>query len=202
MHAAHIDGGFLSPVLDAQGAFHAVMHAMAEPGTIRSLEPRTAPPAPLNATAAAVALTLCDHDTPVWLDPDLANAAGVSAWLSFHSGMTITEDAAEARFLIASNPDRLPLLATLAQGSQEYPDRSATIILQVAMLEGGNQHLELRGPGIAGVAHLAPDALPQQFESQWQENNAGFPRGVDLILAAPSALACLPRTTRIKIVEG
>lgn len=200
--AASIDGGFSSSVLDAQAAFHAVMHAMAEPGTIHPLDGRATPPAPLNATAAAVALTLCDHETPVWLDPGLASAEGVSVWLSFHSGAPIIADPGEARFLIVASSDRLPMLAALAQGSQDYPDRSATIILQVATLDGGARRLELRGPGVDGVARISPDALPLQIESQWRENNVRFPRGVDLVLAAPSAIACIPRTTRIKIVEG
>lgn len=200
--AASIDGGFSSPVLDAQAAFHAVMHAMAEPGTIHPFDERATPPAPLNAAAAAVALTLCDHETLVWLDPDLASSEGISVWLAFHTGAPITADPGEARFLIVANSNRLPLLAALAQGSQDYPDRSATIILQVGSLDGGAQKLELRGPGINGVAHISPDALPLQLESQWHENNARYPRGIDLVLAAPLAIACIPRTTRIEIVEG
>ncbi|TIM75045.1 MAG: phosphonate C-P lyase system protein PhnH, partial [Mesorhizobium sp.] len=33
-------------------------------------------------------------------------------------------------------------------------------------------------------------------------NNQRFPRGVDIILATPEGVACLPRTTRIKTMEA
>ncbi|TIV45042.1 MAG: phosphonate C-P lyase system protein PhnH, partial [Mesorhizobium sp.] len=44
--------------------------------------------------------------------------------------------------------------------------------------------------------------MPRYFVEQWKQNNQRFPRGVDIILAAPSSLACLPRTTRIKTMEA
>ena len=49
-----------------------LMDGMARPGTIRAVAPAVAPPAPLGMAAGAIALTLCDHDTPVWLTPALA----------------------------------------------------------------------------------------------------------------------------------
>ena len=86
MFAEAIDGGFADPVFDAQSVFKAVMDAMARPGTVVPVRPLAAPPAPLSATAAAVALTLTDHDTPLWLDSHLAASAAVYSWLGFHSG--------------------------------------------------------------------------------------------------------------------
>ena len=201
MTTAYIDGGFAAPVFNAQTIFHSVMHAMAEPGTVHEIDALAHPPAPLGAIAGAVALALCDHDTVIWLDPSLARERAVHQWLSFHCGSRITTDVAEAQFAIVAEAMHLPALSTFAQGSQEYPDRSTTIILQVDSLDDGETGLELRGPGILDVAALAPSPLPQGLVAQWRENNALFPRGVDLILATPGALACLPRTTRIEIVE-
>lgn len=201
MTTAHIDGGFTTPVLDAQTIFHSVMHAMAEPGTVHEIKAVARPPAALGAVAGAVALTLCDPDTIIWLDPSLAGHGPVHQWLSFHCGSRITTDKAEAQFAIVAEARHLPGLSDFAQGSQEYPDRSTTIILQVDSLDDGGTSLELRGPGILDVAALAPSPLPQGLVAQWRQNNALFPRGVDLILTAPGALACIPRTTRIEIVE-
>ena len=45
-------------------------------------------------------------------------------------------------------------------------------------------------------------AVPRHFVAQWKQNRARFPRGVDLILAAPDGIACLPRTTRITQMEA
>ena len=49
---------------------------------------------------------------------------------------------------------------------------------------------------------IAPAPLPRHFVEQWKQNRARFPRGVDLVLAAPEGIACLPRTTRIRPAEG
>lgn len=201
MQASHIEGGFATPVLDAQATFRAVMAAMAEPGTARPLEAQARPPAPLSPTAAAIALTLCDHDTPVWLDPALRAAEAVVAWLGFHCGAPLAHTPAEAHFALVADPATLIALDNFAQGTQDYPDRSTTLIMQVDSLDAGTP-LTLEGPGIETVAHLAPAPLPRHFAEQWRQNNARFPRGVDVILAAPRAVACLPRTTRIQAQEG
>ena len=196
MPITHVEGGFSSPVLGAQGVFRALMDAMARPGTVQTLDAAVRPPAPLSPSAGAAALTLCDHDTPVWLDPALREAEAVAAWLGFHTGSALAHTPADAHFAFAAEPAALIALDNFAQGSQDYPDRSTTLVLQLDTLEDGAP-LRLEGPGIETVARIAPAPLPRHFVEQWRQNNARFPRGIDLILAAPRAVACLPRTTRI-----
>jgi len=196
-----VEGGFAEPVFAAQSVFRAVMDAMARPGTVHGIGTDARPPEPLNATAAAVALTLADADTPVWLDADLARNVAVKGWLSFHTGAPLAEFPSDAAFAIISNPATVPPLSGFALGTQEYPDRSTTLILQVETLTGGPE-LTLEGPGIKTTQTIAPQPLPGHFGMQWRENNALYPRGIDIILAAPDAVACLPRTTRIENGEA
>ena len=196
-----IEGGFQNPPMAAQAVFRAVMTAMARPGTVQAVASLAQPPAPLTPTAAAVALMLCDHDTPLWLDPRLDTSTDVRGWLGFHCGAPLTTIPADAHFALVSSPGELIALENFAQGSQEYPDRSTTLILQVDTLTKGRA-LHLEGPGIETSASLAPFPLPRHFAAQWQQNRARFPRGVDLILTAPGAIACLPRTTRIFETEA
>ncbi len=191
-----IDGGFASPVFDAQSTFRAVMDAMARPGTGRRLAALPKPPKPLSAVAGAVALTLCDQDTPVWLDPALRERADVAGWLGFHTGAPAAHTPADAHFAIVAAPGELMAFENFSQGTQEYPDRSTTLILQVGSLDDGPA-LTLRGPGIEDEASLAPTPMPRHFIEQWRQNNQRFPRGIDLILAGPDAVAALPRTTRV-----
>lgn len=196
-----MEGGFADPVFDSQTVFRMLMQAMACPGTCQPLQTSVGAPAPLGATAAAAALTLCDHDTPLWLDANLSAARGVVAWLAFHTGAPVTPRPADAHFALVSSPGELIALEDFAQGSQEYPDRSTTLILQLARLEPSGP-LVLKGPGIRRRQRLEASPLPRDFEAQWLQNRGRFPRGVDLILAGPGALACLPRTTRIMVEEG
>lgn len=199
--ADHITGGFADPVFDAQAIFRAVMDAMARPGTVQIARAETYSPQPLSATAAAIALTLCDHDTPLWLDPTLKQTQAVASWLGFHTGAPLADTPADAHFAVVGEPANLIALENFAQGTQEYPDRSTTLILQVASLSAG-EGLVLEGPGIGESASFAPTPLPRHFVEQWKQNRARFPRGVDLVLAAPEGIACLPRTTRIRMSEG
>ena len=92
-----LTGGFVEPVFQAQSVFKMLMGGMARPGTIQTVTPDIVPPAPLGIAAGAIGLTLCDHDTPVWLSAGLAKSA-VPQWLGFHAGAPMTTEKAEARF--------------------------------------------------------------------------------------------------------
>lgn len=201
MQSDVVEGGFSDPVLQSGSAFRAIMEAIARPGSIRALPTDLTPPAPLSAAAAAVALTLCDHDTVVWLDDALSGSEAVKTWLAFHAGVSFTVDPSEACFALVSAPGGLATLDRFPQGTQEYPDRSATLVLQVENLTGGGP-LVLAGPGIETSSKVSPTPMPRFFSDQWRRNRDRFPRGIDLILAAPEGVACLPRTTRIELSEA
>jgi alpha-D-ribose 1-methylphosphonate 5-triphosphate synthase subunit PhnH len=190
-----VAAGFAEPVLAAQSTFRVVMDAMARPGTVRRLA-GIAAPAPLSPAAAAVALTLLDYETPFWLDAPLAAAPEVARWVSFHTGAPLTRDPAAAAFAFVADSAASPPFASFAPGSPEYPDRSTTLVLQVARLSEG-EGLILRGPGIAGSRRLAASPLPGDFLDRLADNRAQFPRGVDVLLAAADAVAALPRSLHV-----
>jgi alpha-D-ribose 1-methylphosphonate 5-triphosphate synthase subunit PhnH len=190
---------FSDPVLSSQAVFRAVMDAMARSGTIVAATNAAggmAAPPPLGTTAAAVALTLLDYETPVWLDPTLAQSSELTAWFRFHTGAPMTRDPGEAAFAFVADPLTMPRLEEFRQGSMEYPDRATTIIVQVDRL-AGDAGLRLRGPGIKDTSTLAVAPLPADFVDQLQANRARFPRGVDLIFATATSLAALPRSVHV-----
>ncbi|MBB5576789.1 phosphonate C-P lyase system protein PhnH [Rhizobium sp. BR 317] len=194
-----LTGGFTDPVFDAQSVFKMMMDAMARPGIIQTVTSDIAPPAQLGIAAGAISLALCDHDTPVWLSSGLAKSA-MPAWLSFHTGTPVTPEKIEARFAFVEAGMALASFNQFAVGTQEYPDRSTTLVLEIAALEGGKE-LALSGPGIAGIRMIAPIGLPDTFPRIWNDNRALFPRGVDLVLTAERQFLCLPRTTKIIATE-
>lgn len=192
-----IEGGFGDSVLGAQSVFRALMDALSRPGVPQTLGNLVVPPAPLSADLGAVALTMCDHDATLWLDPVLAISLAVGAWLQFHAGVPLVTDPAAAQFALVSDAALVPPLASFAQGTDEYPDRSTTIVLAAS---GAPRPFKLVGPGIKD--HLVTDlALPGgDFLAQWAENRARFPRGIDLLLVGDGRVTGLPRTTRISEV--
>jgi alpha-D-ribose 1-methylphosphonate 5-triphosphate synthase subunit PhnH len=194
-----LTGGFAEPVYHSQSVFKMMMDGMARPGTIQTVAPQVVPPAPLCVAAGAIALTLCDHETPVWLSAALAKST-VAEWIGFHTGAPITPERADSRFAFIEAGIMLSSLGQFASGTQEYPDRSTTLVLEIAGLEGG-QEFALSGPGIRDIQLIAPKGLPDSFLRLWNDNRAQFPRGVDIVLAAGQRFLCLPRTTKIIATE-
>ena len=196
--------GFADPVLDAQQAFRAVLGAVARPGHIVTVGAHLAPPPRLHAATAAVALALLDFESPLWVD--LSVGAEARDWLAFHTGAPFVERPSAATFAIVAEPDRLGRLASAAgssnlldafdMGTDERPDRSATVVIQVGAVDAGAGY-RLTGPGILGEARLTVHGLPDAFWSALRENHGCFPRGVDVLLTAGARLVALPRTTRV-----
>ncbi|MDN5926054.1 MAG: phosphonate C-P lyase system protein PhnH [Hyphomicrobiales bacterium] len=190
-----LEGGFSDPVLDAQSVFRALMDAMARPGSIARIEASMMPPAPLEPAAGAVAGALIDADTPYWLDSAL-DGEKLRSWLAFHTGARPAASLSKAVFALVAVPASMPPFERFAQGTQEYPDRSATLVLQIEDFDGGAP-LTFRGPGIKERVRIAPRGLPADFAEQWHANRKRFPCGVDLVLTAGDAFACLPRSARL-----
>jgi alpha-D-ribose 1-methylphosphonate 5-triphosphate synthase subunit PhnH len=180
--------GFADPVSGAQSCFRGVLDAMARPGQVHRIEAVLAP-APLTSAAAALLLTLVDHETPLWLDPD---AAPAQDWISFHTGAP-PQTLARAMFAMALS---LPDLATLPNGTDEMPETAATVILQLPSLTTGRRYI-LHGPGLRHPVEIRLTGLPENFATIWQANHALFPRGIDLILCAGDQLMALPRSVTV-----
>jgi alpha-D-ribose 1-methylphosphonate 5-triphosphate synthase subunit PhnH len=185
---------FDDPALASQAVFRTVMEAIARPGLPRPLASTLAPPPPLRATAAAVALTLLDYETPFWLDQELASADEVAAWLKFHTGAPQTADSAQAAFAFVAGA--MPAFDAFSPGSLEYPDCSTTLVVQVKSFNQGDALL-LSGPGIAGPRRFSAQPLPPDFRARLVANREMFPRGVDLILLSETEVAALPRSVRV-----
>ena len=191
-----IAAAFADPVLAAQATFRAILAATARPGSVVPIAASLSPPPPLSRAAAAAALTLCDHDTPLWLDRGLRAADAVAAWLRFHCGVRIIDDPSAAAFAFVHTAAELPLFESFNPGSADYPDRSTTIVLQVDSFATGPE-LVLTGPGIRGRRRLRAAPLPHDIGARLAANRSLFPRGVDLLLVSADAVAALPRSVRL-----
>jgi len=193
---AELPAGFADKVLSAQATFRLVMDAMARPGKVRQLTKSVGAPSGLMHGTAAIALTLFDHDTPIWLDRTMAATSDVAKWLKFHSGAPVIADSSVCSFALVGLGNEMPALDRFSLGSNEYPDRSTTLILQVESLTEGRGY-ELCGPGIDGTAILQASIEPADLFEQLAVNAKLFPRGLDVVLVHDDAVVAIPRSTRL-----
>ncbi len=186
MQNAVLDGGLADPARDAAFAFRAALDALSRPGTIRQIEGATAP-APCSAAAATLIVTLCDPTTPLYVAPSHDTEA-LRDWITFQTGAPFAA-AKDAVFAIGTW-DALAPLGAYAVGTPAYPDRAATLIVEMPTLDA--EGAVLTGPGIKDTAHLN---LPEV--AAFQANRAQFPLGLDFFFTCGARVAGLPRSTRV-----
>jgi len=186
MSITDLDGGFADPAREAARAFRAILEAMSRPGRIETVS-GTAPPAPCSVAAAAALLTLCDATTPIFLAPSHDTGA-LRGWITFHTGAPFTGPE-HAAFALGTW-EALSPVSRYAIGTSEYPDRAATLIVEMDALEA--KGATLTGPGIKDTAHLN---LPEL--AAFQQNRRAFPLGFDCIFTCGDRLAGLPRSTQV-----
>lgn len=179
----------------AQQTFRTVLDTMSFPGRIAEIDHTLDGPDILYPATIALARCLFDHETQIWMGDGVAGV-DVYDFLKFHCGCPVTKSSLEAHFAIASTEAGLPGLTQFNAGSDAYPDRATTLIVQVPDLEDGPPVL-LTGPGIETEATLRIGGVPDYLWRARQEQQAFFPCGVDLIFTSGSRLVALPRSTEI-----
>lgn len=185
-----LSGGFADASIDSAYAFRTLLDVMARPGTIGRLAAAKAPD-PASVSMATALLTLCDNTTPLFLAPSHANSA-LKDWIAFHLGAPLTSDPAEAVFAVGYW-DSIEEVGRFAVGSDDYPDRSTTLLIETEKLR--NEGLRLTGPGIATCTYLS---LPGDWLSALQANHRLYPQGVDFFFCFGEAIAALPRSTLVE----
>lgn len=184
MNMQPLSGGFSDVARQSSVVFRAVLDAMSRPGTWHKITGAT-PPAPLSAAAGALVLTLADPNAPI----DLAgewDSKSLRQWITFHSGAAFT-GADQAAFAVGAWADLQPL-DRFTIGTSEYPDRSATLIVELDHKPVANARFT--GPGIDGhVMGFCPGERPTEF-----------PLGIDLILTCGDELMAIPRSTKLEFI--
>jgi alpha-D-ribose 1-methylphosphonate 5-triphosphate synthase subunit PhnH len=189
MNVHTLSGGFGDAPVQSARAFRQILEAMARPGTIRRLS-GAVPPAPLSTAAGIALLTLADTTTRLHL-AGTADCRAVRDWVAFHIGAPLC-DAADADFAVGTW-EALSPVTRFRIGEPAYPDRSATLIVEMGRLT--NHGPALTGPGIETATWLN---LPET--AAFRANRALFPLGFDCLFTAGDLLAALPRSTRVEVL--
>ena len=192
--SAPASGQLFDMAFASQAAFRALMDCLSRPGEIRTLDGVGAP-APMAPATAALVRSVADYESPIWLDPAFSAAPAIAEWIRFHTGAPVVASPDKAAFALVADALALPGFMQFAQGTEEYPDRSTTVIVQVDRFAG--ETLTLQGPGIKTTRAFAAEPLPSGFAQRLRDNCEMFPRGVDLVLVAGHEIAALPRSVRV-----
>jgi alpha-D-ribose 1-methylphosphonate 5-triphosphate synthase subunit PhnH len=193
------DVAFSNDSMSSAHAFRIILDCMAKPGHVATLGGILDAPEPLYSTTATIAQTLFDFQSPVWLGSQFANRA-IEQHLKFYSGVPLVRDPKTSAFAVASAMGGMPRLSEFAQGNHEYPDRSTTVIIQVAEFSTGD--VVLSGPGLKQPVSFGAKPLDANFWQEMMANHQQYPLGVDVIFVSPSAIACCPRSTKIAVQEN
>lgn len=190
--------GFNEPAQKSQTTFKALLEALARPGRLFTLPaPETVVPG-LSPASAAIALTIIDFETPVWLDKSSQLAA---EYIQFHCGCHIVDDPKQATFAFAISFDALPPLEHFKLGTDEEPEDSTTLVVGVASL-ANESSLALTGPGIENEHCLKAAGLTDPRIRERAALSPLFPRGLDFFLTCEHQVVGISRTTQIKTIRN
>jgi alpha-D-ribose 1-methylphosphonate 5-triphosphate synthase subunit PhnH len=142
----------------------------------------------------AILLTLADTDTPVCLVGSTEVELG--SFLRFHCGCPLAAHPQNALLGLISEPVLACRAFEFPIGTDEYPDTSATVILEVSSLVAGPRRT-IKGPGIRASVEFAP-AVHAGFWSAWHANTQLYPCGIDIIFTCANQIAALPRSSRLE----
>lgn len=192
MQADSLVPAFSDPVVDSQRVFRVLLKALSEPGLIHEVD-FVDSLGPLDEAAYALALTLLDSSTTVWLSPNFESSL-IRQNLTFHCGCRFVAEPEQAMFAFLT-ADEVQVLRRLNIGTDRDPEFSATAIVQLNTLESGESSV-WSGPGIehSRDVHLP---LPTAFWTLREQVNP-FPRGVDLFFVAQKQVMGMSRTTQVQ----
>ena len=187
-------------VQHTQRVFRCCLTALSRPWTPVAVPAFVPGEGVLYPSTMSVLIALADFETTIWLDADARGDVSIVDSLVFRTGAVITKAPAQATFAVVSRGAELPPLEQFAQGTPDYPDRSTTVLIQVAALRSSGS--SFRGPGIQTTIEGSAEPLPADFETQLHANRARFPLGVDLLLLTPEHVVGVPRSTTLIAPEA
>ncbi|MGD8910591.1 MAG: phosphonate C-P lyase system protein PhnH [Chromatiales bacterium] len=180
----------LEPIWQAetqQQNYRVLLEAMSRPGSRQALHGVTES----SGATLAVLATLLDGSV------SLSDLQGLLSEADRTLLQSVQADPEQADYLLCCGHQAPTFEPKL--GSLPSPECSATLVVEVTSLNGGELHLNLSGPGIRERRECAVAGLDPDWLARRQSWVCGFPLGVDLILVDREQVMALPRTTRVEV---
>ena len=201
-----IPAGFADYAQTSQKVYRAALQALSYPGRLIDLDHDASTPKDTNRVVAGLLSALLDSETSLWCSSkdQLIQAC---EWLQFHTDCAVLESSEQADFLWIKNIEEFPEIERIKTGTDQYPDRSATCIIEVPSLSQKSiDFFTLKGPGIQFTSELHVKGWSKEIYKKllsiWTQNHQLFPCGIDLYLSDGQHLIGLPRSTQLSYLEG
>ncbi|CAN5709368.1 phosphonate C-P lyase system protein PhnH [soil metagenome] len=198
----------LDTIRSDQQTFRTALNALANPGRVDLLATASRSDAPKlngNRFTGPFLMALLDHEVTFAVEPGPDAGAFAAFILKRSRASIVSADRADFILADASRLDpQLPL--ELRVGSFDYPDDSATLIVQVPTLDqetANDLTISIEGPGIPGRRVVKLSGISAELLAARDRANAHYPLGIDLIVIDQEGrIIGLPRTTQVTIVTG
>ena len=187
--------GFTDKVTDSQASFRALMDAFSHPAVSRDFPTHTSSWGAMPASNVTLLLTLVDQDTAIWLDQPYADDDELRALIAFYCGAPIVTEPERAAFAFLADAERIGEFGRFSQGDSDFPDRSATLVVQTRALLRGPHFFA--GPGVPEPQGFGAEGLSVDFAAQWRRNRDSFPLGLDFVFVTKTEVVALPRSLRL-----
>lgn len=193
---------YFDEVFDTQTAFRSIMQALARPGQLQKLDAmkKLNPPKPLNAATACIGLTLMSQDSLFHVEEQQFPQG--KEYFSVNTSARFCE-ISEAAFLYIQGQDSTATIAKAHTGLLEYPETSATVIIDVmAMSEepmADALALNMQGPGVLDEKTVFIKGINPEILGMIQAKNGEYPLGIDVFMTdKKNQVLGIPRTNQFK----
>ena len=182
---------FSEESINSSISFRSLVNATSYPGRHFQIT-KLKKPSILSNAAATILITLCDNESNVYLSKDYSTDE-VKDWLIFNTG-AIVSDKQSADFAVGDWESLLPL-DEFKTGVPEYPERSATLIIEESNYN--KIQCNINGPGIKDKLQIdLPN--PELFI----KNSHLYPLGLDFYFTNDLKILSIPRSTKINVINS
>lgn len=179
-------------VHDGQKVFRELLHAMANPGTVKSITAQAEKFKEAYAPLTALGCTLLDNEELMYVEKNPRLAA------ELHDLTLCKEGALEqADYIFLSSQMNYgsmeEIMKNAKKGTYKDPQDSAAILILCDEIRG-NINMSLEGPGIKGTKLLGVQQYVKTILEIRQSLRTEYPLGIDLVFVTPKGeLMGIPR---------
>lgn len=183
-------------VFDAQIHFRTILDCMSRPGKVNHIgEIKIQTPAEWHPASALVAFALLNRDVTFYANN---NSQIIAEYLTVNTSANPTA-VNKADFVFINGLDNGEVLLNTNIGVLEYPEKSATVIIDVENIydvpKDQTHEIILQGPGVETEKRVYVRNISSSILEALKEQNSEYPLGVDVILTDREGnIMCIPRS--------